>query len=194
LGKSVTDSFASLAALGKAQKEVAEYHRCRELSRQLVQVNERICRLRPVPEAPTESASSQKKTREAIHQEVRQEVDGLLGVIFSGRGKAGGIDLEAVEMAMRSALRAPQGEATAPAEIEAKHQEPKQRARTEETTRKEERKRDNTKNQLFRWDQIRRSKGANQVDKAKRGLLQFYVSGSCCRGVAQGGVVAEVGP
>ena len=100
----MTESFASLPALGKAQKEVAEYHRFWELSRQPVQVNERICRVRPIPEAPTGSASWQKKTREAIHQEVRQEVDGLLRVIFSGRGKAGVIDLEAVEMAMRSAL------------------------------------------------------------------------------------------
>ena len=110
----MTESFASLPALGKAQKEVEEYHRFWELSRQLVQVNERICRLRPIPEAPTESASSQKKTREAIHQEVRQEVDGLLRVIFSGRGKAGVIDLEAVEMAIRSALRAPQGGSDGP--------------------------------------------------------------------------------
>ena len=60
----------------------------------------------------------------------------------------------------RSALRAPHGEATAAAETEAKHQEPKQRAKTEETTRKEEPKRDTTKNQQLRWGQIRRSKGA----------------------------------
>jgi hypothetical protein len=97
-------------------------------------------------------------------------------------------------MAMRSALPAPQGEATAPAETEAKHPEPKQRAKTEETTRKEKPKSDTTKNLQLRRGQSRRSKGANQVDKAKRGLLQFYVSGSCCRGVARGGVVTEVGP
>ena len=37
----MTESFASFPALGKAQKEVAEYHRFRELSHQLVQVNDK---------------------------------------------------------------------------------------------------------------------------------------------------------
>jgi hypothetical protein len=52
-GKTVTESFSTLAGLRKAQREVAEYHRFRELSQQLVEVNERICRARPVEEALT---------------------------------------------------------------------------------------------------------------------------------------------
>lgn len=49
-GKTVTETFSSSAELAKAQREVAEYHRFRELSGQLLEVNERICRLRPVEE------------------------------------------------------------------------------------------------------------------------------------------------
>jgi hypothetical protein len=45
-----------------------------------------------------------KKTAAAIHQEVAREISQLLGRIFAQRGKDGRIDLEAVEMAMRSAL------------------------------------------------------------------------------------------
>lgn len=51
-GKTVTESFSTPAALRKAQREVAEYQRFRELSQQLVEVNEKICRMRPVEEEP----------------------------------------------------------------------------------------------------------------------------------------------
>lgn len=62
-GKTVTESFASPAALRKAQKEVAEYQRFRQLSQELLAVNEKICRLRPLPEELTASRSSQEKKR-----------------------------------------------------------------------------------------------------------------------------------
>src|SRR6516165_3691988 len=45
-----------------------------------------------------------KKTAEAIRQEVAREVDQLLRVIFQGRRKTGRFDLEAMEMAVRSAM------------------------------------------------------------------------------------------
>ena len=45
-----------------------------------------------------------KKTVAAIHQEVAREIDQLLGRIFAQRGQGSRLDLEAVEMAMRSAL------------------------------------------------------------------------------------------
>ena len=57
-GKTVTETFSSPAGLAKAQGEVAEYHRFRELSGQLLEVNEQICELRPVEE---EATSAQKK-------------------------------------------------------------------------------------------------------------------------------------
>jgi len=59
-GKTVTETFFSPASLAKAQREVAEHHRFRELSGQLLEVNERICELRPVEE---EAPSAQEKKR-----------------------------------------------------------------------------------------------------------------------------------
>ena len=47
-GKTISESFASAAELRKAQREVETFHRFRELSKALLEVNERICRLRPV--------------------------------------------------------------------------------------------------------------------------------------------------
>ena len=57
-GKTVTETFSSPASLAKAHREVAEYHRFRELSGELLDVNERICELRPVEE---EAPSTQEK-------------------------------------------------------------------------------------------------------------------------------------
>src|SRR4029077_14715290 len=45
-----------------------------------------------------------KKTAEAIRQEIAREIDQRLGIVFNDRRKTGSVDLEAVEMAVRSAL------------------------------------------------------------------------------------------
>lgn len=47
-GKSVTETFASAVELRKAQREVTAFHRFRQLSQELLEVNEIICRARPV--------------------------------------------------------------------------------------------------------------------------------------------------
>ena len=52
-GKTVTETFSIPAALRKAQDEIAAYHRFRELSRDLLEVNEKICRARPVADTLT---------------------------------------------------------------------------------------------------------------------------------------------
>jgi len=52
-GKTVTESFATPAEQRKAQREVAEFARYRELSRALVEVNVQICRARPVEDTLT---------------------------------------------------------------------------------------------------------------------------------------------
>jgi hypothetical protein len=52
-GKSVTETFSSSTALRKAQQEVEEFHRFRQLSHDLLEVNEKICRLRPVEDTLT---------------------------------------------------------------------------------------------------------------------------------------------
>lgn len=59
-GKTVTESFSSPASLAKARREVAERQRFRELSDQLLDVNEEICPLRPMEEIPP---SAQEKKR-----------------------------------------------------------------------------------------------------------------------------------
>ena len=59
-GKTVTETFSSPASLAKAQREVAECQRFRELSEQLLDVNEQICELRPVEES---LSSAQEKKR-----------------------------------------------------------------------------------------------------------------------------------
>jgi hypothetical protein len=52
-GKTVSETFSSTAELRKAQREVEAFHRFRELSQQLLEVNEKICQARPVEESLT---------------------------------------------------------------------------------------------------------------------------------------------
>ena len=47
-GKTVTETFPNPKALRKAQQEVAEFHRFQQLGEDLVDLNEKICTLRPV--------------------------------------------------------------------------------------------------------------------------------------------------
>ena len=103
-GKTVTETFPNPTALRKAQQEVAEFHRFQKLSQDLVALNDRICRLRPVAQATWGLDRAGKKTAAAIHQEVAREVNQLLGRIFAQRRKDGRTDLEAVESALRTAL------------------------------------------------------------------------------------------
>ena len=68
-GKTVSESFSSAAELRKAQREVETFHRFRQLSQDLLEVNEKICRARPVEDAPSpegkkRSKRSAKKSRE----------------------------------------------------------------------------------------------------------------------------------
>jgi hypothetical protein len=58
-GKTVSESFSSAVELRKAQREVDAFHRFRQLSQELLEVNERICRTRPV----ADTFSPQEKKR-----------------------------------------------------------------------------------------------------------------------------------
>jgi len=60
-GKTVAESFASPAAFHKAQAEVHEYQRLQKLCADLVEVNARICRLRPVQKQPENWSAEEKK-------------------------------------------------------------------------------------------------------------------------------------
>jgi len=59
-GKSVSESLPNPAAVAKTQREVAEFRNYQQLSQQFVEVNTRICQLRPVTES---AASAQEKKR-----------------------------------------------------------------------------------------------------------------------------------
>ena len=60
-GKTVAESFASPAAFQKAQAEVNGYQRFQALCAELVQINEKICRLRPLEPQPEKWSPQEKK-------------------------------------------------------------------------------------------------------------------------------------
>jgi hypothetical protein len=61
-GKTVTETFATPAELHKAQREVEAYHRFRQLAQELLEINERICRARPVEQELTRSKKKRRKS------------------------------------------------------------------------------------------------------------------------------------
>jgi hypothetical protein len=67
-GKTVSESFASAAELRKAQREVEAFHRFRQLSHELLAVNERICRARPVEDSftPEEKKRPKRSSRRLL--------------------------------------------------------------------------------------------------------------------------------
>lgn len=60
-GKTVAESFPSPAAFHKAQAEIHEYQRLQELCTELVDISERICRLRPLQPQPERWSTEEKK-------------------------------------------------------------------------------------------------------------------------------------
>jgi hypothetical protein len=60
-GKTVTQNLPNPAAVRKAENEVSEYRKFKGLSDDLVEINRKICRLRPVE--PTEQSAQKKKRR-----------------------------------------------------------------------------------------------------------------------------------
>ena len=66
-GKTVSESFASAAELRKAQREVEAFHLFRRLSQELLEVNEIICRARPVEDtlSPQEKKRAKRSKRKS---------------------------------------------------------------------------------------------------------------------------------
>jgi hypothetical protein len=60
-GKTVTEALSTPAAVRKAEQEIAEFRHYRQLSHELVEVSERVCRLRPVEETLTPQEKKQRK-------------------------------------------------------------------------------------------------------------------------------------
>jgi hypothetical protein len=59
-GKTISEALPTPAAVRKAEHEIAEFRKFQELSRSFLEVNEKICRLRPTEEP---LGSEQKKKR-----------------------------------------------------------------------------------------------------------------------------------
>src|SRR5690349_24382042 len=70
-GKTVTETFSSPASLAKAQREVAECRRFRELADQLLEVNEQICAVRPVEQTPPSAQEKKRPKRSARRSRVK---------------------------------------------------------------------------------------------------------------------------
>ena len=60
-GKTVTEALPSPAAVRKAEREIAEFRDYQRLGRELVEVNEKICRLRPLEQTLTPQEKKQPK-------------------------------------------------------------------------------------------------------------------------------------
>jgi len=64
-GKTVTQHLPSPAALRKAEREIAEFRRFQSLTSQLVDVNRKVCRLRPVAQTEQTPQERQRPQRSA---------------------------------------------------------------------------------------------------------------------------------
>jgi hypothetical protein len=60
-GKTVTETFPTVAAQRKAEREIAGFRRYQELSRELVDTNETICRARPIEDTLTAQEKKRPK-------------------------------------------------------------------------------------------------------------------------------------
>ena len=60
-GKTVTETFASPAALRKAQREVAEFHQFQDLCEQVIVVSEQLCAVRPVEDLLSKLEKKRRK-------------------------------------------------------------------------------------------------------------------------------------
>ena len=65
-GKTVTQNLPSTEAVRKAENEIAEYRKFQALSNELVDVNRRICRLRPIEQ--TKQTDQEKKQRKSSNK------------------------------------------------------------------------------------------------------------------------------
>ena len=63
-GKTVTESFPTPAGQRKAEREIETFHRYRQLERSFVEINEKICRVRPVEDTLT--AQEKKRLRRSM--------------------------------------------------------------------------------------------------------------------------------
>jgi hypothetical protein len=60
-GKTISEALPTPVAVRKAEREIAEFRKFQLLSHAFVQVNERLCRLRPVEETLTTEEKKRRK-------------------------------------------------------------------------------------------------------------------------------------
>jgi Family of unknown function (DUF6788) len=58
-GKTISEALPNPAAIRKAEREIGEFRKYQQISREFVEVNEKICRLRPV-DAPSAQEKKQR--------------------------------------------------------------------------------------------------------------------------------------
>jgi len=68
-GKTITETLPTSASVRKVEREIAEFRKFQELSRSFLDVNEKICRLRPVEEQPLRE--QEKKRRRLSNRKSR---------------------------------------------------------------------------------------------------------------------------
>lgn len=62
-GKTISQALPTPASVRKAEREIAEFRKFQELSRSFLDVNEKICRLRPVEESAVSAQEKKRRTR-----------------------------------------------------------------------------------------------------------------------------------
>jgi uncharacterized protein DUF6788 len=64
-GKTVSESLPTPAAIHKAEREVAEFRKFQRLSREFVEANTELCRLRPTEDEPPTDQEKKQRRRSA---------------------------------------------------------------------------------------------------------------------------------
>ena len=62
-GKTISEALPTPVSVRKAEREIAEFRKFQELSRSFLEVNEKICRLRPIED---QALSAQEKKRRTL--------------------------------------------------------------------------------------------------------------------------------
>jgi hypothetical protein len=60
-GKTISEALPTPAAVRKTEREIAEFRKFQELNRSFLEVNEKICRLRPVEEQPLREQEKKRR-------------------------------------------------------------------------------------------------------------------------------------
>jgi len=61
-GKTISEALPTPASVRKAEREIGEFRKFQELSRTFLEVNERICRLRPIEQPPLSEQEKKRRT------------------------------------------------------------------------------------------------------------------------------------